>query len=150
MRMAVRLALRVTDEEGVEPQEEMEQTADVGEVLFVSSDEEADGVAGEPSGVAGGQRKEGEGDSAEEGEDEYEGGGIDSSDEEDDTSGSVADNIGHAVAPEGWQIVNEPPALGTEQELQQLIGKNSSLQQLIGTTASKDRAGSSARCSPAM
>ena len=54
---------------------------------------------------------------------EYEG-GEDTSDEEDDTAGSVANNIGSAEAPAGWTITKEPPALGTELELQELIGKH--------------------------
>ena len=111
------------DEEGVDPQEEMEQSAVVSDALVDSSDEEADGVVGGPSGVAsgvaGGQGHAGENDD----DDEYED-GFDSSDEDDDTVGSVANNIGHAKAPEGWQIVKDPPALGTEQELHELIGKN--------------------------
>ena len=43
-----------SDEEGVDPQEEMEQSAVVSDALVDSSDEEADGVVGGPSGVASG------------------------------------------------------------------------------------------------
>ena len=48
-------------------------------------------------------------------EDEYEGGAIDSSDDEDDTAGSVA--------PAGYKIVDECPHLTTELEKNNMIGK---------------------------
>ena len=51
------------------------------------------------------------------------GGLTDSSDEEDDTSASVAYLIGNAEAPPGWKIVEGAPALDTQEQRQALIGK---------------------------
>ena len=82
-----------------------------------SSDEEAAAKEAGPAVVAAAAG----GDASDE---ECEDGDYDSSDEQDDTAGSVADNIGSARAPEGWKITEEAPQLATELELQQLIGKN--------------------------
>ena len=57
------------------------------------------------------------------GQDEYEGGVIDYSDEEDDTAGSVACAIGNAIAPAGYTIVDYCPPLATELEKNNMIGK---------------------------
>ena len=48
---------------------------------------------------------------------------IDSSDEEDDTAGSVACAIGNAIAPAGYTIVDDCPPLATELEKNNMIGK---------------------------
>ena len=55
-------------------------------------------------------------------ENEFEG-NIDSSDEEDDTAGSVADSIGRAVAPAGYTLVEGCSPLTTELEKNEMIGK---------------------------
>ena len=47
----------------------------------------------------------------------------DSSDEEDDTTGSVACTIGNAVPPAGYKIVDECPPLTTKREKNNMIGE---------------------------
>lgn len=42
---------------------------------------------------------------------------------EDDTAGSVACTIGNAVAPAGYTIIETCPALDTELDMNELIGK---------------------------
>ena len=77
----------------------------------MSDEEQQEKAAGEME--AAGQDGEEEQDA-----DEYEGDEVDSSDvEDDDTAGSVADNIGHASAPKGWKIIEEQPPLGTDEQL---------------------------------
>ena len=108
-----------SDEEGVDPEEEEEENADVA--LTDSSDDEAGVAAGaadssnEEEGAAAGAAADGE-------EDEYEG-NFDSSDEEDDTAGGVADTIGGAVAPAGYELVEGCPPLDTEMDKNEMIGK---------------------------
>ena len=100
-------------EEDVQPEE-----SDVPPID--SSDEEAQEEGSEEEAEDGAEEDAAE----EEGEEgDVHGGLTDSSDENDDTAGSVADNIGHAKAPPGWKIISEVPPLDTQPERQQLIGK---------------------------
>ena len=48
---------------------------------------------------------------------------LDSSDEDDDTAGSVACAIGNAVAPAGYKIIEECPPLTNELQKNEIIGK---------------------------
>ena len=85
-----------------------------------SSDEEAGEAAGTAAAT---DSSDDEVAGNEGGADEYEGGEIDSSDEEDDTAGSVACTIGNAVVPVGYKIIDECPLLTTELQKNEMIGK---------------------------
>ena len=111
-----------SDDEGVDPVERAEADADV---QADSSDDEAGEAAGAAAGAdSSDDEAAGNEDGGEDGgEDEYEGGVIDSSDEEDDTAGSVACAIGNAIAPAGYTIEDDCPPLATELEKNNMIGK---------------------------
>ena len=106
-------------EEGVDPVEQAEDTADV---LADSSSDEAGEAAGAAAGADSSDEEAAGNEGGGEDEDEYEGGVLDSSDEEENTAGSVARTIGNAVAPVGYKIIDECPLLTTELQKNEMIG----------------------------
>jgi hypothetical protein len=94
--------------------------ADGGEPLADSDDE--DGSDGEDDDVQIDDEGQDPDDPVDDDDDDFSG-GEDSSDEEDDTADTVATYIGNATAPEGYKIVEECPALTTDPDQQNFIGK---------------------------
>jgi hypothetical protein len=116
-----------TDVDGGEPGKESDQEegqaeeSDVPPIDSSDAEEDAEEEEEDAEEEAEVPQDEEEGEEGKEGD--AEGGLTDSSEENDDTAGSVANNIGSAKAPGGWKIITEVPPLDTQLERQQLIGK---------------------------